>query len=49
MENIELDSNGFFIYKPSTVTDKREHITEETYTYNGVVLPPIPGTCRHTF
>lgn len=32
--------NGLYVYKPKP--EKQEHITEGTYTYNGVVLPPIP-------
>lgn len=40
MSNIDI-INGMFVYKPTP--EKQEYISESTYTYNGVVLPPIPG------
>lgn len=32
-----LDSNGLFVYPPKLEQEKT------TFSYNGVVLPPLPG------
>lgn len=41
MSNIDI-INGLFVYKP------KEPAPEVTYSYNGVVLPPIPCVCAPT-
>lgn len=38
-----MDSNGLYVYPPRAFNVEREDTESSTYTYNGVVLPPLPG------
>lgn len=37
-----MDDNGIFVYPPAPVAVERESSENTAYTYNGVILPPLP-------